>query len=399
MKFEVNRQAMLEAAKSVSKVVPSFATSEILKQMLLESNEDTGEVYMTATNYEVSIQQKVIASVEESGALLIDPRLLVGMMSKLEGDFVSLSTEPNNPTLLKVTNGRCIFRIFCTDSRGYPKPTMPFPDESVIMTGICSLAKRTTFLVSKNDSRPALQCVQVKLKNNAVHAAASDGIGRMMLVKDSAEHSDEHEFLLPGRSLQVLASISSDDDVFEVDDIGREVVFVRGDMIFTIRKLMVGDFVDTAALLKKIEPIYVAIVDVAKMKEILSLISVVALSGVTIKPINLVMSNNEIILQCDDDLNAVTSVVATKISQNTPDTGFYYDISALMKLFNVVSGKVKLEIDAKGIILIKTRSEAYFQAPVRAPEKKEPAPKQDKDKERTKGARNVKETKETKGVA
>jgi len=172
-------------------------------------------------------------------------------------------------------------------------------------------------------------------------------------------------------------------------------------MIFTIRKLIEDNFIDAATLLKSLKPIYVAIVDVAKMKEALSLISVVALSGATIKPINLVMSNNEIILQCDDDLSAISSVVSAKVSKNTPDTGFYYDVSALMKLFNVVSGKVRLEIDAKGIILIKTRSEAYFQAPVRPPEKKEkePAPKQDKGKERAKGTKNVKETKETKGVA
>ena len=31
--------------------------------------EGTGEVYLTATNYEVSIQQKVFASVAESGAI------------------------------------------------------------------------------------------------------------------------------------------------------------------------------------------------------------------------------------------------------------------------------------------------------------------------------------------
>jgi hypothetical protein len=180
-----------------------------------------------------------------------------------------------------------------------------------------------------------------------------------------------------------LASISRDDDVFEVGDIGREIVFVRGDMIFTIKKLIEGNFIDTATLLKNIKPIYVTVVDVHKMKEALSLISVVALSGVTIKPINLVLSNNEIILQCDDDLTEGSSIIPSKVSQNTPDTGFYYDVSALIKLFNVVSGKVRLEIDAKGIILIKTRSEAYFQAPVRPPAKKEPtSTKQDKEKEK-----------------
>ena len=178
MKLEINRQAMLEAAKTVAKVAPTNAPVDVLNGVLVECNEDTGEVYMTATNYEVSIQQKVTASVGESGAMLINARLLVDMMSKLEGEFVTLSAD--KPSLLKVHGGRCTLQINCHSPKSYPKPIMPFPKESVLMTGICSLAKRTTFLVSKDESKPALQCVQVKFKNNAIHAAATDGT-KMML--------------------------------------------------------------------------------------------------------------------------------------------------------------------------------------------------------------------------
>jgi DNA polymerase III sliding clamp (beta) subunit (PCNA family) len=124
---------------------------------------------------------------------------------------------------------------------------MPFPEETVSLTGICSLAKRTTFAVSRDESKPALQCVNIKLKNNSVQAAACDSI-RMMLVKDSAGPTDEQEFLLPGRSLQMLASVSTDADVFEVSDLGKEVVFVRGDMMFVIRKMVTGDYIDTSAV-------------------------------------------------------------------------------------------------------------------------------------------------------
>ena len=394
MKFEVNREIMLEAAKCVAKVAPSKSPVDVLNNILVECNEDAGEVYLTATNHEVSIQQKIIASVMESGSMLVTPRLLVDMVTKLEGEFISLSADC--PDVLNVSGGRCRLKINCIPSKSYPMPTMPFPEESVHMTGICSLAKRTVFAVGKDDNKPVLQCVNIKLKNNAVHAEAFDGM-RMMLTKDSSGPTDAREFLLPGHALQVLASISSDSDVFEVSDIGKTIVFVRGDMIFTIRKLAVSDYVDTTSLLKRIKPVYSSVVEVGKMKESLSLILVSALTGDTKEPVNLVMSGREIILGCNSDYSNAQTVVPANVTKETPDTGFYYDASALSKLLQVVNGKIKVEIDEKGFILLKTPSEVYLQAPVRAPIKKT-QPLTAKNK-RAKGAEGMKEKNEAQDVA
>jgi len=392
MRFEVDRLTMLEAAKNVAKIAPTSSPVEILNRILVESNDNTGEIYMTATNREVSIQQKVVGSIGESGAVLVNPRLLIGMMSLLEGEVVTFSAD--RPENLKVVGGKCTYHINCLPSNRYPKPIMPFPEESVLLTGICSIAKRTIFAVSKDKSKPALQCVNVKLKNSAVHATATDGM-RMMLVKDSAVQTEEQEFLLPGRSLEVLASISSDSDVFEVSDIGNEIVFVRGDMIFTINKLTTGSYMDTTAVVKSIKSAYVAVANASDIKEALDLIAISALAGSTKKPINLILTSDEIILKCNNDTSESSTVVPAIISQGTAKAGFFYDVSALIKLFQVVAGKVRIEIDAKGFMLIKTRSEVYLQAPMHPPKKKKSpvkaAAKSTKEVESAKGAEGVKE--------
>ena len=396
MKFEVNRLIMLEAAKTTAKIAPSNAHTDVLNGILVECSDDTGEVFLTATNHEVAIQQKVIASVKESGTMLINARMLVGMMSLLAGEFVTLSAD--RPDLLTATSGRSRYQINCLPATGYPNPIMPFPEESVFMTGICSLAKRTTFLVSTDERKPALQCVNIKLKNNAVHAAASDGL-RMMLIKDSSDSTEEREFLLPGYSLKMLASISEDSDMFEVGDIGKHVVFVRGDMIFTIRKLTTDTYMDTSALIKRVNPVYSAVTEAGKMKEALGLISVGALAGKTHAPINLAMLGNEIALSCKTDLNEGSAIVPANVSRETPESGFFYDVTALLKLFNVLSGKVKLELDAKGFIMIKTRNEVYLQSPIPPNavnvinELNAKYAKPTKDKESAKGAEGVKKEK------
>jgi hypothetical protein len=48
-----------------------------------------------------------------------------------------------------------------------------------------------------------------------------------------------------------------------------------------------------------------------------------------------------------------------------PQNGFFYNLTFLTKLFHIVDGKVRLEIDENGTMLVKTTNEFYLQAAVR----------------------------------
>jgi DNA polymerase-3 subunit beta len=357
MKFETDRLAMLEVAKNMARVAPAGSAIDVLNKVLIEGNDDTGEVFMTATNHEVVIQQKVKASVEEGGVMLMDARFLMDMLKLMSGEFVTF--EALRPELLRIRSGTCRYEIKCLPAKHYPKPVIPFPEETIKMTGINSLAKRTVFAISKDDSKPALQCVNVKVRNNAVHAAACDGV-KLIMIKDTAGSPDKREFLLPGRSLQMLASISDDSDVFEVGDTGKEVVFVRSDMLFVIRKMSTGSFVDTNALIKNMEPVYTAVANADIIREALNIVAV----GSENTPVNIALSGEQIIFRRSGDHSEVQTSVKANISKDTKKSGFLYDIRSLEMLFQVVDGRVKLELDAKGFMLVKTRNEVYFQAPI-----------------------------------
>jgi len=358
MKFEVNRLVMLDAAKNTAQAAPSNAPVDVLNGILIESSGESGEVFLTATNYEVSIQQKAAASVEESGSMLVNARLLVNILTLLAGDFVTFSAR--DVDVVTVRGGRCKFDIKCLPAEHYPKPVMPFPEETVTLSGICSLAKRTVFAVSKDERRPALQCVNVKFRSNAVHAVASDG-NRLMMIKDSADSRDEREFLLPGRALQMLASISTDEDVFEVGEIGNEIVFTRGDMMFTMKKLP-GDYIDANKVMQGIIPVYSAVTDARQMKDALDIMAV-GTDG--IETVNLALCAGLIVLRRDNAYSEAHSTVPATIAKDTPTKGFFYDLGKLAKLFQIVEGRIKIEMDANGIMLVKTRNEVYFQTSIR----------------------------------
>jgi len=79
------------------------------------------------------------------------------------------------------------------------------------------------------------------------------------------------------------------------------------------------------------------------------------------------MSGEQIVLQRNNDYSEAHTAVSAKIAMDTPDTGFHYGIANLVKLFQVIEGSVKIELDAKGIMLVKTRSEVYVQSPLLKP--------------------------------
>ena len=402
MRFEVNRQAMLAAVKNAAKVAPSNSPVKELNGILIECSDDTGEVFLTATNYEASIQHKVTASVEESGTMLVNSRLLVEMLSLLDCEFAAFSAD--RAEVLQVKGGKCIYTINCLPSKSYPKPVLPFPEETVKVSNIVSLAKRTVFAVSKDDSKPVLQCVNIRLRHNTVNAAACDGI-RLIMVKDLSGTSEKCEYLLPAHSFNMLAAVSSDEDVFEVGDTGKLIVFVRQDMMFSMRKPVENEYIDTAAVIKSVKPVYTAATHAHLLKEGLDVIEVGASIEAGREPVNLIMSDNQIILRFNSDYSRVSSGVAANVSKRTPDSGFYYDIRNLLKLLQVIDGRVRIELDEKGYMLIKTKNEVYFQLPMKAPVNKTKPVKTVKKLEESNGSddgegvTNVKEAKKSKKAA
>ena len=150
---------------------------------------------------------------------------------------------------------------------------------------------------------------------------------------------------------------------------------------------------DTDGLIKNLKPIYAAVADANKIREELSFVSVAALANGSNEPVNLVLSNGEIILRCESAYSEANSPIPANVTKETPENGFFYDIISLTKLFQVLSGRVKIEIDSRGFLLIKTRNEVYAQSPLRDQTKKTNFGKQEKEKTRAKGTNNTKEKK------
>ena len=89
MNVTVNRAEFLAAAKRAASVAPLSSPLEPLRGILLETDRREGCLTISATNLEVSLVQTIPCTSLDADALVLNARLLEGMLDKLEGDSVT----------------------------------------------------------------------------------------------------------------------------------------------------------------------------------------------------------------------------------------------------------------------------------------------------------------------
>ena len=91
MNVEVNRMELLAAAKNAATVAPNLSPLDIFKCALLET--EGGRLVVAATNGEMSMEQRVPATVTEEVCAAVNANLLAEMLRKLDGETVVISKE------------------------------------------------------------------------------------------------------------------------------------------------------------------------------------------------------------------------------------------------------------------------------------------------------------------
>lgn len=367
MIFHANRKELLHLAQKAAKAVPEDLKLELLRGIHLQADAELGMVTLTATNMEVAIRASLAANVEESGQAVISPHLLLGMLSKLEGDTVSVSSM--KPTVLRINGGQAVFQVSVLDGTEYPLPEIPFPEDAVSISNIKTLAKCTPFTLPKGNGKPTMQCVRLSLHENGLHADACDGTRIFHLLGDK-DCTGNACILVPSSSLRILASISEDTDIYEMAITDKTVVFWDGTLFFSAR-LISGDFLDIGTVLRQFQPRFTAQLDASAFCNAVSAIIPVAKGGV---PIEVKLLSGHISLSCESEGGSCSHDLPA-ITTGAADTPFYYNARKLWELLRMLTGSMQMELSERGELRIQTDTVICYQAPVRAPSAKKTAGK------------------------
>ena len=383
MNITLQRSELSDAVSRAVTVAPPASPVRELEGVLLETGADA--LTVTATNLEIALQQRLPCLSAEDDALVVSAALFNAMLRKLAGDTVTLRRAGDESALF-VESGDAAYSIPTMNCKGYPRVEIPFPEDTIPVSGIPALVRRTVFAVYAQNDNPLLQCVNLKFTRDGLVGVGCDGL-RMISAKGDPKSTGDVSLLVPARSLAKLARISGDGDEYRVGTTGRSIVFSRSGMIFTAR-IMEADYVDTDRIIGSLQNAFTVLTDIAELRKAMDAVMQVDPSG----SVCLSFQDDRLTFSARGAFgNAATAITVTAL-RGTPSGQYWQTSKKLYDCLRVLSGTATLGVAQGGMLTLSTEDAFYLQPSVRppkqrsAPEQPEETAKKEPSKRRPKKA-------------
>ena len=374
MKLTLNRAEFLSAVKRGESIAPRDSALDILKGLLLEADSASGKLTITATNLEITLEQKIPCSVSEDGSIVLNACLASSMLEKLAGDVVTLERIPGK-LLLYLRSSDAEYLIPIWERNSYPKLEIPFPEDTVLVGGIPGMARRTVFAAAQDGNKPLMKCVNLKFTKDGLRAIVGNG-SCIVTARGDDKSTGNISLLVPALSLEKLARMCSEKDEFHVGTTGKAIVFLREDFAYSAR-LLEGDYIDADRIIGSIQNQFTVLTGVQELRKALDSASCVDADG----KVCLRFEGQRLTFCCRSE-NGNTSVSLDVIPlTGLPQGEYWYVSKQLMLCLKSLTGTVKLGI-AQGSMLTLEAEDAYYmqtgvrpEAAAKKKEKKKPARK------------------------
>ncbi len=360
MQITINRAELLHAASHAAAIAPAASPIKEMTGILLEA--DASSLTVTATNIETSLEQKLPCRTAEDDAVAVNARLLVSMLEKLAGDEAELFREPGKPQL-RLRSGNAEYTVPIWERGGFPKPAIPFPEDTVRVSGLPSMARRTVFAAARDSdkgvSRPMLKCVNLMFTKDGLRAAGSDGTC-IVSAKGDEKSTGDISFLIPASSLDKLARMCSDKDEFRVGTTGKSIVFLREDFVYSAR-LLKDEYIDLDRLTGSLQKQFTVLTDVPDLRKCLESVIAVDPDG----KVALAFDGQRLQFRCEGVYGKAASPVNVIPLAGTPKGEYWYLSEQLNSCLRALSGTVQLSAAQGGMLLLETEDAFYMQTAVR----------------------------------
>ncbi len=372
MRFAVDREKLAVICRNLARIVPASSPIADLTGILMEVDDSTGRLQLTAKNMEIAIRYECQAVVMEGGKMVLNAKLISEIAPMLVGERVVFTKQKNNTVLIQ--GGTARFHISCLPGTHYPKPELPEPESLVSLSGLQTLARQTAFAVKKSGKDKDADIytnVRLEVYPTELRMIATDTVC-LAIARHKQDSGGQAVMLIPAYALSALTGITGDDKV-EVGAVKNTLVFKGADFVFTART-MAGVFLDVNNILKTLQPQYDALVPARELWNGVDSLQTVTDDHIT--PMRLALNKDGILLDYASDSSTFRTTVEAVVYRPTPAAGFCYGIHGLSQALRYVAGNLQIMIDKFGVLLLKNEDQCYLLTSVRP--RKAAAKKQDK---------------------
>ena len=271
MKIVVDAKILKSALKSIGPATTSRTTLPILSCVNIIANPSG--LTMQGTNLEIGVSLFVEGEVVEPGSIAIPFSPLSEIVSRVaDGDIVI--TEKGLEATVTIGKQRAKLKGFSSDLfPGVQASGSPVSSFSVPALTLRKLINRVIFSASQDKSRPVLQCVYLRVKDNLIISCANDGY-RVAECKEPCEYAGiPSSTLIMSSSAKALMELLTDDTMATLELYeGRLLVRIGEDALFT-SAVVAGNYPNYEVILPQDAQAKIQ-VETATLKEIVAMAKV-----------------------------------------------------------------------------------------------------------------------------
>ena len=241
MKFTLPTAELSNELKKVLSVVSGRSTLPVLSNVLLNAKDN--KLTLVTTDLEVRITTSVEATIEREGETTLPAKKFGQIISKLDGEQVTIDTDDNLTTTIKSASST--FKIMGLDSAEFPMD-LDFQEERQLSFPVAEIGKtlkKIAYAVSSDQSRYVLNGIYISIKEGNFTAVATDG-KRLALVEkilDDSEDIVDGEVILPIKVVNELQRLLEGEGEVLIKFSDSRASFTIGDTIIS-SKLVEGSY-------------------------------------------------------------------------------------------------------------------------------------------------------------
>jgi DNA polymerase III subunit beta len=214
MKFTITRENLQQGLAAVGASIPARTTLPVLSNILIEAGPEG--VQLSGTDLDIAVTLRVLAEVEEPGALTVPAKKLQELARELPEHPARVTTVGER---FELVCGKATFRLNGMPRDEFPTfPTVDFSSSWRIPSSLMSvMIERTSFAVSSEESRPILNGVLWQLADREMRMVATNGHRLAKLTVPAQDGGAPHtDLIVPPKALAQVQRLFPGEEEIEV---------------------------------------------------------------------------------------------------------------------------------------------------------------------------------------
>ena len=242
MNIVCDRSELLDALLGVSKAVSSKSSIPAIEGILFKCTNYL--VVLSAYDLEIGITTSVSAEVEEPGDIVINAKLLIEMIRKMESDRVTIDVDEN--LKVSIVGGQSKFNIIGIAATDFPEMPIPETEDTLTLEGnvLKEMIGKTIYAVSTSDQKPVHTGTKFIMSDDILTLVSVDGYRLAVCKKYGIKYAYDTNFVIPAKTLSEVSKLIGDgSDEISIGTARRYAVF-RLAKYTVVSRLLEGDFLD-----------------------------------------------------------------------------------------------------------------------------------------------------------